>query len=128
MKAYGKRRLTVAQQEAVQKAVIGEFEKCKKKYEEKVNARAFFLHYLTLSIVLEEVLHFGEQRRARILKACMDKVNELSEFLVRNKFETANGNKRYDTVLNLATLEKLAHQYHIHWDEDIFNDDIENEL
>lgn len=58
----------------------------------------------------------------------MDKVNELSEFLVRNKFETANGNKRYDTVLNLATLEKLAHQYQIRWDEDIFNDDIENDL
>ena len=32
------------------------------------------------------------------------------------------------TVLNLATLEKLAHQYHIRWDEDIFNDDIENDL
>lgn len=128
MKAYGKRRLSVAQQEAVQKAVIAEFEKCKKKYEEKVNARAFFLHYLTLSIVLEEVLHFGEQRRAKILKACIDKVNELSEFLVRNKFETANGNKRYDTVLNLATLEKLAHQYHIRWDEEIFNDDVEESI
>ena len=55
MKAYGKRRLSVAQQEAVQKAVIAEFDKYKRKYEEKVNARAFFLHYLTLSIVLEEV-------------------------------------------------------------------------
>lgn len=128
MKAYGKRRLTVAQQEAVQKAVIAEFDKYKKKYEEKVNARAFFLHYLTLSIVLEEVLHFGEQRRAKILKACMDKVNELSDHLVKNKCETANGNERYDTEYNLETLKRLAEQYHIAFDEDIFNDEVEESI
>ena len=128
MKAYGKRRLTVAQRETVHKAVKSEFERYKQQYEQKVNSRVFFLYYLTLAMVLDDELHFGEQRRAKVLKACMAKVNELSEFLVRNKFETANGNKRYDTVLNLATLEKLAHQYHIRWDEDIFNDDIENDL
>lgn len=125
MKAYGKRRLSVAQQEAVQKAVIAEFDKYKRKYEEKVNARAFFLHYLTLSIVLEEVLHFGEQRRAKILKACMAKVNELSDHLVKNKCETPNGNERYDTDYNRETLKRLAEQYHIAWDEEIFNDDVE---
>lgn len=128
MKAYGKRRLSVAQQEAVQKAVIAEFDKYKKKYEEKVNARAFFLHYLTLSIVLEEVLHFGEQRRAKILKACMDKVNELSDHLVKNKCETANGNERYDTEYNLETLKRLAEQYHIAFDESMFDDDIEEDI
>ena len=125
MKAYGKRRLTVAQQEAVQKAVIAEFEKCKKKYEEKVNARVFFLHYLTLAMVLDDELHFGEQRRAKVLKACMAKVNELSDYLVKNKCETANGNERYDTEYNLETLKRLAEQYHIAFDEDIFNDEVE---
>lgn len=128
MKAYGKRRLSVAQQEAVQKAVIAEFEKCKKKYEEKVNARAFFLHYLTLSIMLDDELHFGEQRRAKVLKACMAKVNELSDYLVKNKCETANGNARYDTEYNLETLKRLAKQYHIAFDEDIFNDEVEESI
>lgn len=86
----------------------------------------FFLHYLTLSIVLEEVLHFGEQRRAKILNACMAKVNELSDYLVKNKCETANGNARYDTEYNLETLKRLAEQYHIAFDEDIFNDEVED--
>lgn len=97
MKAYGKRRLTVAQRETVHKAVISEFERYKQQYEQKVNGRVFFLHYLTLAMVLDDELHFGEQRRAKVLKACMAKVNELSDYLVKNKCETANGNERYDT-------------------------------
>lgn len=128
MKAYGKRRLTVAQRETVHKAVISEFEKYKQQYEQKVNSRVFFLHYLTLAMVLDDELHFGEQRRAKILKACMDKVNELSDYLVKNKCETANGNARYDTEYNLETLKRLAKQYHIAFDEDIFNDEVEESI
>lgn len=125
MKAYGKRRLTVAQRETVHKAVISEFEKYKQQYEQKVNSRVFFLHYLTLAMVLDDELHFGEQRQAKVLKACMSKVNELSDYLVKNKCETANGNARYDTEYNLETLKRLAEQYHIAFDEDIFNDEVE---
>lgn len=77
MKAYGKRRLTVAQRETVHKAVISEFERYKQQYEQKVNSRVFFLHYLTLAMVLDDELHFGEQRREKVLKACMAKVNEI---------------------------------------------------
>lgn len=128
MKAYGKRRLTVAQRETVHKAVISEFEKYKQQYEQKVNSRVFFLHYLTLAMVLDDELHFGEQRRAKVLKACMAKVNELSDYLVKNKCETANGNARYDTEYNLETLKRLAKQYHIAFDEDIFNDEVEKSI
>lgn len=128
MKAYGKRRLTVAQRETVHKAVISEFEKYKQQYEQKVNSRVFFLHYLTLAMVLDDELHFGEQRRAKLLKACMAKVNELSDHLVKNKCETANGNERYDTEYNLETLKRLAEQYHIAFDEDIFNDEVEESI
>lgn len=128
MKAYGKRRLTVAQRETVHKAVISEFEKYKQQYEQKVNSRVFFLHYLTLAMVFDDELHFGEQRRAKVLKACMAKVNELSDYLVKNKCETANGNARYDTEYNLETLKRLAKQYHIAFDEDIFNDEVEESI
>lgn len=128
MKAYGKRRLTVAQRETVHKAVISEFEKYKQQYEQKVNSRVFFLHYLTLAMVLDDELHFGEQRRAKVLKACMAKVNELSDYLVKNKCETANGNARYDTEYNLETLKRLAEQYHIAFDESMFDDDIEEDI
>lgn len=58
----------------------------------------------------------------------MAKVNELSDHLVKNKCETANGNERYDTDYNRETLKRLAEQYHIAWDEEVFNDDIENDL
>nr|DAJ98155.1 MAG TPA: hypothetical protein [Caudoviricetes sp.] len=125
IKAYGKRRLSVAQQETIRKAAASEFVKYKEQYEKKCNDRNFFLFFLTLAMVLDEELNFGEQRRAKIIKACMDKIEELSNYLVSNTCEIGSGNERFDTEYNLATLERLANQYHIAWDENIFNDDIE---
>lgn len=54
MKAYGKRRLTVAQQETVHKAVVSEFEKYKHAYEKKCNERISFLVFLALAKVTDE--------------------------------------------------------------------------
>lgn len=125
MRAYGKWRLTVAQQETVHKAVISEFEKYKHSYEKKCNERISFLVFLALAKVTDEQFGFGEQRRARLIKSCMDEVNALSDYLVSNKCETPNGNERYDTDYNRETLKRLAEQYHIVWDEEVFNDDVE---
>lgn len=128
MNAYGKRRLTVAQQETVHKAVVSEFEKYKHAYEKKCNERISFLVFLALAKVTDEQFGFGEQRRARLIKSCMDEVNALSDYLVSNKCETANGNERYDTEYNLETLKRLAEQYHIAFDESMFDDDIEEDI
>lgn len=127
MKAYSKNRLTVAQRDTIHKTVAKEFEKYKSRYEQKCNDRIFFLFFLSLAIVLDEKLHFGEQRRGKVLKACIEQITDISDYLVSNTCETQNGNERYDTEYNLATLERLAKQYHIEWNEDIFNDDIESE-
>lgn len=124
MKAYGKRRLSVAQQETISKAAASEFLKYKEHYENKCNDRNFFLFFLTLAMVLDEELNFGEQRRAKVIQACMDKITELSDYLVSNTCEIGSGNKRFDTEYNLSTLERLANRYHIAWDENIFNDDL----
>lgn len=125
MKAYGKRRLTVAQQETVHKAVVSEFEKYKHAYEKKCNERISFLVFLALAKVTDEQFGFGEQRRAKLIESCIEQVNSLSDYLVSNKYETQNGNERYDTDYNRETLKRLAEQYHIAFDEDIFNDEVE---
>lgn len=125
MKAYSKKQLTVAQREALKKSAINEFSKLKAKFEKKYNDRIFFIHYLALAMVLDEQLNFGEQRRAKILKACMAKVTELSEYLASNKCTYANGKEDYDVDYNLSQLEQYAKKYNIAWDESIFDDDIE---
>ena len=128
MKAYSKRRLSVAQQEIIHKTVATEFEKYKKRYEQKCNDRIFFLFFLSLAMVLDDELHFGEQRRTKVLQACIEQITDISNYLVSNTCETEKGNKRYDTEYNLATLERLAKQYHIAFDEDIFNDEVEESI
>ena len=124
MKAYDrKKRLTVPQRDVLKKCVVDEFSKYKAQYEKKCNDRIFFLHYLALALVLDEDLCFGAKRREKILKACMDKVAEIGEYLTSNTFiEGDEGKEQYDVEFNLQRLEEFANQYHIAWDESIFDD------
>lgn len=130
MKAYDRKKgtLTVAQRQVLKQCVVEEFTKYKAQYEKKCNDRIFFLHYLALAMVLDEELGFGEKRRAKILNACMAKVEEIGEYLTSNTFiEGDNGKEQYDVEFNLQRLEEFAKQYHIAWDESIF-DDVEEEI
>ena len=129
MKAYDrKKRLTVSQRDVLKKCVAEEFTKYKAKYEKKCNDRICFLHYLALAMVLDEELGYGEKRRAKILNACMEKVEEIGEYLTSNKFiEGDKGKEQYDVEFNLHKLEEFAKEYNIAWDESIFSD-VEEEI
>jgi hypothetical protein len=125
MKAYDKNRLTPKQRNAVTDAVLKEYHKIKEAHEKKLNDRIFFIHYLALAEVLSEVLHFGPERKARIIEACMDKANEISQELIKNKCIDADGRESFDSDYNRTLLARMAKQNNLKFDESIFDDDFE---
>lgn len=124
---YNPNRLNSKQIAALKEGVVKEYNKVKSAHERKINDRVFFIHYLSLAIVSEELLGFGAERRARLLQACMNKANELSQELISNKCTDTHGHESYDSEYNRALLERLSKAYGIKFDESIFDDDFEDE-
>lgn len=128
MKAnYNPNKLNSKQIAAIKEGVVKEYDKIKSAHEKKINDRVFFIHYLSLAIVSEELLGFGAERRARLLQACMDKANELSDELLSNTCTDNKGRESYDSDYNRALLERLSKAYGLKFDESIFDDDFEDE-
>ena len=125
MKAYNKRRATIAQRQMITDAVIAEYEKIKKKHEEKIGNRMFFVFTLALASVADEQLGFGDTRRDRLIEAVVKEANELSEKLLNNKFVDEHGTESFDSDYNRDWLGRLAKQYHLKFDESVFDDDFE---
>jgi hypothetical protein len=88
----------------------------------KANDRAVFMMLLSISAVLDDKGTSEEARKA-FIDAVIEKGNEISSYLLSNKCEYADGHKDYDTDYNRETLKRLAEQYSIEYNEDIFNED-----
>ena len=60
------------------------------------------------------------ERTSKILNEVTDRVNELSQYLTANTCIYNNGKQDFDYEYNLETLRRLAEDYHIKFDENIF--------
>lgn len=125
MKALSKRRATPAQRQMITDAVVAEYSKIKKAHEKKISDRVFFMFVLALASVADEELGFGDTRRDRLVEAVIKKANNLSNDLLDNKCVNADGSESFDSDYNRTLLERLSKQYHLKFDESIFDDDFE---
>lgn len=125
MKAYSRRRATIAQRQMITDEVINQYNRIKKKHEEKIGNRMFFVFTLALASVADEQLGWGDVRRGRLVEAVVKEANELSQKLLDNKFVDKHGTESFDSDYNRDWLGRLAKQYHLKFDESIFDDDFE---
>lgn len=125
MKAYSKRRATIAQRQMITDEVINQYNRIKKKHEQKIGNRMFFVFTLALASVADEQLGYGDVRRDRLIEAVVKEANALSEKLLNNKFVDEHGTESFDSDYNRDWLGRLAKQYHLKFDESIFDDNFE---
>ena len=124
MKANYKNRVTEKEKKRIEKAVYEEYENIKKSHERKMNDRFCFLFMLGAAMYAHEALGYGPKRRVDLVDGIVQKVNELSNYLSSNTV-IVNGEKEeeYDVEYNRGYLERLAKEYNIRYDEEIFDDE-----
>lgn len=125
MKAYYEHRLPERAKQVVTEVVTEEYEKIRKEHELKVHDRVAFMCELAAAIALHETFNFGEKRRKEFIKAMTAKANEISDYLAGNKaVEASNRKEHYDVTYNREYLRRLAKEYNVDYDEEIFNDEV----
>lgn len=123
MNANWKKRIPGWMKNSVDEAVAEEYEKIKKQHEKKVGDRIEFMFILGVAITAHEELGFGPKRRKDLINKIVDTINELSNYLAGNKVvETADHKEHYDIEYNREYLKRLADEYGVPFDEEIFND------
>ena len=82
-----------------------------------------FMFLLGTAIVLHDKLGFGSKRRKDFVCHIADKINEISAYLAGNKaVESKSGEESYDVDYNREYLRRLAEEYGVSYDEEVFND------
>lgn len=123
MKAYDpKKRLTPAQRNLINTEVVNHFDKIQEGIEKIIHDRVAFIFLVALGEVATEELHFGAERRGRLIENVVKTANKISDDLTSNTCEDGNGNKGYDVEYNRELLSRLAKAYGIKFDESIFDD------
>lgn len=123
MKANYKNRISVQTQKAVRIAVEEEYEKIKKEHEQKAYDKFYFMFMLGTAIVLHENFGYGPKRRKDTVQAIANKINEISAYLAGNKVVEAGAREEtYDIDYNREFLQRLADEYGVPYDEEVFND------
>ena len=124
MNANWKKRIPGWMKNSVDEAVAEEYEKIKKQHEKKVGDRIEFMFILGVAIPAHEKLGFGPKRRKELINKIIDTINELSSYLAGNKvMETADHSEHYDIDYNREYLKRLADEYGVPFDEEVFNDE-----
>ena len=125
MRANYKNRLPESAKKVVTQVVTEEYEKIKKKHERIIHDRVAFMCELAAAVALHDTFNFGEKRRKEFIKAMTAKANEISDYLAGNKvIEASDRKEHYDITYNRDYLRKLAEQYNVEYDEEIFNDEV----
>jgi hypothetical protein len=125
MKSYYKHRVPVKTQSLIENTVSEEYEKIKKLHEKKVSDRVEFMFILGTAVALHEQLGFGAKRRRDFINTMVAKINEISSYLAGNKVFEGSGSERkeaYDVDYNREYLQRLAEEYGVPYDEEVFND------
>jgi hypothetical protein len=125
MKANYKHRVSTKTQQIIEDTVAEEYEKIKKLHEKKVGDRVEFMFILGTAVALHEQLGFGAKRRRDFINAMAAKINEISGYLAGNKAIEGSGSERresYDVDYNREYLQRLAEEYGVSYDEEVFND------
>lgn len=60
------------------------------------------------------------ERMIKILSEVQTQVDELSKYLTANTCIYKDGKKDFDVDYNIETLRRLAEDYHVHFNDDIF--------
>lgn len=95
----------------------------KQEHEMRYCKRIQFLFLLASAMVIEEQLGFGLKRRDRFINGVSDKMNELSAYISSNTVVMAGDNKETaDIDYNQGFVKKLAKQYGVEYEEEIFVD------
>lgn len=127
MKSYYKHRVPSKTQLLIENTVSEEYEKIKKQHEKKVGDRVEFMFILGIAVTLHEQLGFGAKRRRDFINTMAAKINEISAYLADNKVVEGFGAERkvsYDVDYNRDYLRRLAEEYGVPFDEEVFNDEI----
>lgn len=123
MKANYKNRVSAQTQKAVEKAVAEEYERVRKENERKVSDRIEFMFILGAAIVAHEKLGYGPKRRKDFINDIVEKINEIAAYLAGNKVvEAADRKEHYDISYNREYLQKLADEYGVPFNEEVFDD------
>jgi hypothetical protein len=127
MRANYKNRVSTKTQLLIEDTVAEEYEKIKKQHEKKVSDRIEFMFILGTAVALHEQLGFGAKRRRDFINAMVAKINEISAYLADNKVVEGFGAERkvsYDVDYNRDYLRRLADEYGVPFNEEVFNDDL----
>jgi outer membrane lipoprotein-sorting protein len=111
----------------IEDTVAEEYEKIKKLHEKKVGDRIEFIFILGTAVALHEQLGFGAKLRRDFINAMAAKINEISSYLAGNKVIEGSGSERketYDVDYNRDYLRRLADEYGVPFNEEVFNDDL----
>ena len=127
MKVNYKHRVSTKTQQIIEDTVAEEYEKIKKLHEKKVSDRVEFMFILGAAIVAHEKLGYGPKRRKDFINDIVDKIYEIAAYLADNKVVEGFGAERkviYDVDYNRDYLRRLADEYGVPFDEEVFNDEI----
>lgn len=89
--------------------------------EQKYKEQIVFMAMLGTAMALRDN-RISEDRTIKILNDMKDKVNEISKYLTANTCIYQDKIKpEYDVEYNRETLKRLASEYHIQFDESVFD-------
>ncbi len=103
----------------INRAIRDEATRAMRAEQEKLTQQTTFFLLLAVADVLHTEHGFGDKRLSHTLQCITDRVNALSRSLTAN-VTVHKGNTLYDTDYNKETLKRLAAQYHIAWQDDLF--------
>ncbi len=122
MKAITRTRRSKTERDFIKSEVDKVYRENMEHHEDKMLKRFMFWFMLSLCITMDEEFGFGEQRLNRLKQSLLKTMNEVSEYLTSNTCETKDG-EEFDVDYNRTILQRLAYQYGVEFNEELFNDE-----
>ena len=96
-----------------------DLKKHQQRKERQYQEQIIFLMLLAMAMTMRQN-KISAERMIKILDETQQQVSELTAYLTANTCIYKDGQQNYDVEYNLETLRRLAEEYHIKFNEEIF--------